>query len=469
MSAIGDLLINLGQKLPETLRKRQEEADAQARQDDQDQAQAEKDRLSALVTNAQLGEITRKNSAEDAATQRATQARTAVGDTLSKISSGDFRNPDTQIEDPELVKEQAITAATAPNSPYGNAPVPALFNGPAAPSAQAAMTANRDTLDTVGLGGLAKAKTDIQNRSPAQFFRGQTGAYSDQPVQKGVMSDFEKQDELKQKADETAAQRIADQTQHDKDLQTTFQNQKTLKGMEIQGQKDVADLKNKGGDASDIQPGSGEDKIADQLASGKITFDQMIKIYPGFSKNATKREAILELATQKNPNFNPAQQMQEYKWSNNPGAIKTIAAANNAMSNIDKVVEVSDLWKRSGSPAMNNLLKETQFQLGDRNVSNIKELQTAVGDEVAGVLGYGTSSDLKTKLGIDLMDPNVSAENFQSNMKILKHLLQNRAKTMAAPMGQYGDRPGITPVINDGSTTAGGTSKTSSGNRFTWQ
>ena len=43
MSAIGDLLINLGQKLPETLRKRQEEADAQARQDDQDQAQAEKD------------------------------------------------------------------------------------------------------------------------------------------------------------------------------------------------------------------------------------------------------------------------------------------------------------------------------------------------------------------------------------------------------------------------------------------
>jgi hypothetical protein len=107
---------------------------------------------------------------------------------------------------------------------------------------------------------------------------------------------------------------------------------------------------------------------------------------------------------------------------------------------------------------MNNLLKEAQFQIGDKNVSNIKELQTAVGDEVAGVLGYGTSSDLKTKLGLELMDPNVSAENFQSNMKILKHLLTNRAKTMSAPMGNYANRPGITPTETQGATT--GTYKT---------
>lgn len=199
--------------------------------------------------------------------------------------------------------------------------------------------------------------------------------------------------------------------------------------------------------AFEIKDGDPSDIIAQKLASGEITFDQMTKIYPGFSKNASKREAIVERANQLSGNtFNPAQNTLEYKWGGNAGATRTVAAANNAITNVDKLIDLSDQWKRSGSPAFNNLLKEGQFQIGDKTVSNIKEMQVAVGDEVAGVLGYGGASDFKTKLGLELTDPNVSPDVFKSNMKILKHMLETRRETMAAPMGKYADRPGIQSV-----------------------
>jgi hypothetical protein len=189
MSSIGDLLIALGQSLPSTLRKRHEDADAQDRQAELDKQNAKKEALNQQLVQTDIDQIARKNTAEDAATARSNAARTAVSDTLSNISSGDYRNPDTQIEDTELEKEKAIT------SNYGGI-LNAVNNrvGPQQPGGNTA--ANKNLIDTVGLAGLGKLKTDIQNRQPGDYFRAQTGAYSDQPVQKEVMSDFEKQAEL---------------------------------------------------------------------------------------------------------------------------------------------------------------------------------------------------------------------------------------------------------------------------------
>lgn len=180
------------------------------------------------------------------------------------------------------------------------------------------------------------------------------------------------------------------------------------------------------------------------LASGEMSPDFVIKSYSKFGQKGQQRiPAVVAMAKKINPALNVSQRELEFKWGSNAGATKTIAAANNALSNIDKIVKVSDQWARTGSPGLNSMIKYGQQQLGYKNATNISELQIAIGDEVAGVLGYGTSSDLKTKLGIDLTNPNVSPENFRSNMGILKDLLATRGRTMAAPMGIYGQRPGI--------------------------
>jgi hypothetical protein len=243
------------------------------------------------------------------------------------------------------------------------------------------------------------------------------------------------------------------------DQEANRQSREQMTRESIQGRKDtaamIAALKGKSNfKVDDINPGDPVDKIVDKIGSGEITFDQLTKIYPGFSKNAVKREAIMEKVMEKYPDYSPAQNALEFKWGNNPGAIKTVAAANNALANVDKLIDISDHWNRTGSPIFNKFLKEAQFQIGDRTVTNIKEMQTAVGDEVAGVLGFGQASDLKTKLGLDLTDPNVSAENFKSNMVLLKHMLETRRKTMAAPMGKYSERQGIkSETAQEGATS----------------
>lgn len=224
----------------------------------------------------------------------------------------------------------------------------------------------------------------------------------------------------------------------------------------------------------DIAEGSTEYKFAQMIANGDMEGNDLKTYYPARLGNLgkNKRAAIMGLAFKLNPDLNPIDISLQKKWATNPGAVRTIAAANNALSNIDDAIKVSDLWVRSGSPAANKFLSEAQYQIGNSTVTSLRSLQTAVGDEIAGVLGYGSSSDLKTKLGLDLMDPNISAENFRSNMEIVKQLLSNRAKTMAEPMGKFGSytNPGLeknTKKLGGATTGTGSGNKIESGN-YIW-
>jgi uncharacterized protein YjbK len=197
-------------------------------------------------------------------------------------------------------------------------------------------------------------------------------------------------------------------------------------------------------------------KIVDLLGTGGMTFDMMTKTYPGFSKNAAKREAILEATVTKYPDWTPTENNLQYKAASNAKAIQTITAGNNALSNVDDYINLSDQWKRSGSPAFNKLLAAGQIQVGNQTVSNLNQYNKAVGDEIAGVLGYGTASDMKTKLGLDMTDYNASPEVTKSNLLIARHMLMNRVKTQQDPMGQYGQRNGIAPTVPDYGSLAKG-------------
>jgi hypothetical protein len=424
MSAIGDMLISLGQNLPATLRKRKEEADAQARQDALDKAQRDKDALAAQVTNAQLGEITRKNTAEDAATARSTAAQSAVGDTLSSISSGDYRNPDTQIADPELEKEKAITAN------YGGI-LNAVNNrvGPPQPGVSDT-AANKSLIDTVGLAGLGKMKTDIQNRQPADYFRAQTGAYSDQPVQKEVMSDFEKQAEMKQKADETAAENEKNRQAKHEDFQMLDQTRRD---------------------------------IATQNATNEANKQQNALAAKGTTSHDKDWADIQKQAMLQGRGINKAAQTAQ----------QTLVNANRALMLLNKSVQTSQDASTiaadfnqifAGHSATDMGMKEQTYQTIKSKIANAQQFWS-------GKPQSALPDDIKAHL------VNVLGDLKNQNVGILKDYLDEletgRSTVIGAGAPHENDWQQLRgKVLNGGyvpGATSGGGAATSSGNRFTWQ
>ncbi len=66
-------------------------------------------------------------------------------------------------------------------------------------------------------------------------------------------------------------------------------------------------------------------------------------------------------------------------------------------------------------------------------------MQILLGDEVGNALGIGTASDLKTRLGLDLVNPNLSPANFKATMDQLRSVLDTRRSELGRQMGIYGD------------------------------
>jgi len=155
---------------------------------------------------------------------------------------------------------------------------------------------------------------------------------------------------------------------------------------------------------------------------------------------------------------------------------RATAAINSVLPNIDKVVDLSNQVLRIGVKGVDNLLQKGAIQIGDQKVSNFREAQRLIADEIGVALGAGTVSDMKLQLGFDVTDPSVTPEVFASNMGIVKDFVNNRLKGLqelryrSTAVGQsesdfeklnteYGDahpeaRPTIIKMQNDGRTMA---------------
>ncbi len=100
--------------------------------------------------------------------------------------------------------------------------------------------------------------------------------------------------------------------------------------------------------------------------------------------------------------------------------------------------------------AFNRLLQGAKLQVSNKTVANFQQLKTLLGDEVGLALGVGTGSDLKTKLGLDLVNTNLSDGSFQSNMDQLDSILGARKGLLLKQMGTYasvagGNAPAAAP------------------------
>lgn len=200
-------------------------------------------------------------------------------------------------------------------------------------------------------------------------------------------------------------------------------------------------------------------KVAQDLAYGGLTFQQFRTLY-AYSRDINQKLGIYQLATQLNPSFNAADFEAGYEFYKDPSVRKQLSSADNAISNIDTIIDLSNAAARSGIPAVNKIELPAKYQVGDQSVAKFDQAQQLLADEVSGVLGYGSGTDMKLKLGIDVIDGNLDPATFASNMYQLREFLQKKKSTLLSQTSVYGD-PTVGGQKNDTSATSTPTTYTS--------
>lgn len=186
-----------------------------------------------------------------------------------------------------------------------------------------------------------------------------------------------------------------------------------------------------------IKPGTPEYRIAQDLANGKMTFSQF-RTLAAYNRNAALKFGIYDTARQLNPEFDPAQYELGFKMASNPQIRQRIVAINALAPVIDQAEALAGQVGNTDIPAFNKLLQSAKFNVGNREVTNFRQLQTLLGDEVGNALGVGTGSDLKTRLGLDLVNPNLGPAQFAATMQQLRSVLDARRAELTRQMGIYG-------------------------------
>jgi hypothetical protein len=187
-----------------------------------------------------------------------------------------------------------------------------------------------------------------------------------------------------------------------------------------------------------IPQGSPDYRAAQDLAYGKLTFQQFRAIYPSRANDGGKKAAIYDLARDLNPEFDPAQYEMGFKYASNPKTRNALVSIDQVVPNINRMVDLSNQISRTDLPSVNALLNSAKFQLGSRKVSNFRQMQKLIGDELGIALGAGGMSDMKLQLGLDIVDPNLGPEQFFNSMQNVKDFLQQRKLAILHGEGPYG-------------------------------
>lgn len=204
---------------------------------------------------------------------------------------------------------------------------------------------------------------------------------------------------------------------------------------------------------------SGDYTMAEQLANGQLGIDGLNKVLGGGnSSNPTviqRRSNLLSLASQINPNFNEAQWEQGQKFGSNPTTQKTLAAIGAVDKTFGIISGLVDNAVNTGIPALNKIVVPGAIDIGDVSTSNFATTATALADELSGVLGYGSATDMKLQLGIDLTNPTQSPQQFKTNLETVKQLVQNRKQSLQAQIWQGTGAADSGNSNNTGTTSSG--------------
>jgi hypothetical protein len=204
-----------------------------------------------------------------------------------------------------------------------------------------------------------------------------------------------------------------------------------------------------------IETDSKEFRIAQDLAYGKLSFADFTRLYPSRSgASAQLRASLYDKARELNPGFDPTQFEIGRKFAMNPQMRQRLIAIDGLMPVIDKIEAVAAQVGNGDVTKFNELLNAAKLQVSNKPVANMHQLQILLGDEVGMALGLGSGSDLKTKLGLDLVNPNLSASTFADTMSTLRDVLGSRRQNLVGSMGIYAPgAPGAQPPAGGGAVT----------------
>lgn len=210
------------------------------------------------------------------------------------------------------------------------------------------------------------------------------------------------------------------------------------------------------GQAVEVKEGSPEYKVAQDMAYGKLTMQQFRALY-SYSRNIGAKLGIYQKAAELNPNFNPAQFEMGFKLASDPQTQKQLASMDNVNMAVPDLLKFSDAASRSGVTALNRLVNKGGYEIGGKHYSDFRAAQKAFADELSGALGYGTASDMKLALGVDITDPAMSPANFQSAIQnVIVPFVDRKRASLLGQMGVYG-QPGMNPGADRAATQAQGT------------
>jgi hypothetical protein len=353
--------------------------------------------LTNIAARKAATDATIKESTQKAAEyQREQEARKLVADTLANISSGEYKNPGSQIEDPELEKEKAITANygsildTLKGANFSN-------RGPVQPGKTDAAT-NKALMDAVGKSGLDNASLAVLNRKPEEYFRAQTGQYSDVPVQKEVMADYEKQQELggkwaaaEKKAEEDRAFRAGES---EKDRQLRLE----IAGMNRDNNKGKGQL------FPDTPEGEQDlNDYVDRIADGDAAPDMKDLSSRGVA-GAQARMRAQALMKKKYPEINLQQEITANAYWNNPNNQRQRQTMDVVTEQLPNLVKASEELKRLGMPFLDRKTLEARRATGDVAAANyLAALTVTVEDVAKGVAGGNSLTDDQLKLANEII------------------------------------------------------------------
>ncbi len=203
-----------------------------------------------------------------------------------------------------------------------------------------------------------------------------------------------------------------------------------------------------------IDPGTPDYKVAQDLALGRMT-PSFFRTLQAYNRDAGKKAALYAKAAEINPNFNEADFERGFKFISNPQTGRQLAALDNAISGIPSLVEASNAAKRSGVTAWNKYANPVKVAMGSQTFSNLNAAHLAWADEVSGALGFGSATDMKLKLGLDLTPTALGPQNFESvvNETVLP-FLQRKKGTILNQGSVYGtsqNNSSLTPDSGAGS------------------
>ncbi len=201
-----------------------------------------------------------------------------------------------------------------------------------------------------------------------------------------------------------------------------------------------ADLAAQGAVYKPIEAGTPDYKTAQDLATGKMSVG-FFRTLLAYTKDPAKKLAIYNKATEINPQFNEADFERGYKFISNVKTGNQLASLDNAMSGIPDLLKASEEAKRNNWTVVNQIKKPIRIAIGNRVFTDFNAARKAWADELSGGLGFGTASDMKLQMGLDLTDDNLSVDNFASAIQnIVQPFIDRKKQSILNQASVYGDQ-----------------------------